>query len=62
MRTLTPTVRIFRLGEEPREHVYWQTRPVEERLAEVVRLRAMWPGTDQPMRRDVVAVRPLGGK
>lgn len=62
MRTLTPTVKIFRLGEEPRASVYWQTRPVEERILEVFRLRAMWPGTDEPMRRDVVAVRPLGGK
>lgn len=62
MRTLTPTINIFRLGEEPKESLYWQTRPVEERIMEVVRLRAMWPGTDEPMRREVVSIRPLGGK
>lgn len=32
-------VSIHKLGEEPREIAYWQTRPPEERLA------AVWPLT-----------------
>ncbi|TSA82530.1 hypothetical protein FNU79_13230 [Deinococcus detaillensis] len=56
------TIKKFRLGEEPKESIYWLTRPTHERIAEVFRLRAMWPGTDQPMRRDVVRIIKLGEK
>ena len=56
------TVKKFRLGEEPKEREYWLTRPIGERIAEVARLRAIWPGTDQPMRRDVVRIVRLGEK
>lgn len=55
------TVKIFALGAEPREKDYWLTRPMEERVMEVFRLRAMWGADDQPMQR-VVSVRPLKRK
>ncbi len=39
-------VAVFRLGEEPDDRVYWQSRPPEERLAAVEDLRRRYYGLD----------------
>lgn len=59
MTTRKATVQIFKLGQEPRERDYWLTRPMEERVMEVFRLRAIWGADSKPMQRVVVGIRPL---
>lgn len=59
MTTRKATVQIFKLGQEPRERDYWLTRPMEERVMEVLRLRAMWGADSKPMQRVLVGIRPL---
>lgn len=41
-----PFVKVYRLGEEPDDRVYWQSRTPEERLAAVEELRRRYYGQD----------------
>lgn len=49
------TVKRYRLGEEPPEWEHWRERSMDERLDEVLRLRAMW-APPEPMVRRVTAI------
>lgn len=49
------TVKRYRLGEEPPEWEHWRGRSMDERLDEVLRLRAMW-APPEPMVRRVTAI------
>ena len=53
------TVKVFTLGQEPKESAEWLTRSSEERILEVFRLRAIWGADQQPMQRVVAEIRPL---
>jgi hypothetical protein len=49
----------FRLGQEPSDFAYWQTRPVEERLAVLEAIRAdyiAWKYGAQPRLQRVYRV------
>lgn len=52
-------MQLFKLGEEPKERDYWLSRPMEERVMEVFRLRAMWGADSEPMQRVVTGIRRL---
>lgn len=54
------TVRKFRLGEEPPERDSWLTLTPEERVMEVIRLRARWGADQEPMVRRVTSIHRLG--
>jgi hypothetical protein len=37
--SVAPVVRVYKLGEEPKENSYWLSRPPLERIAMIERLR-----------------------
>jgi hypothetical protein len=43
-RTITATVRKFRLGEEPSDFAYWQTQTPEARIAALEDIRREYHG------------------
>lgn len=44
-------VRVYKLGEEPKDHTYWLSRPPSERIAMIERLRREFCGEEYNLPR-----------
>jgi hypothetical protein len=45
-KSVAPVVRVYKLGEEPKDTTYWLTRPPAERIAMIERLRREFYGAE----------------
>jgi hypothetical protein len=50
-KSVAPVVRVYKLGEEPKDTAYWLTRPPLERIAMIERLRREFYGEEYDLPR-----------
>jgi hypothetical protein len=50
--SVAPVVRVYKLGEEPRDNCYWLSRPPLERIAMIERLRREFYGEEYELQRN----------
>jgi hypothetical protein len=65
-KSVAPTVRVYTLGEEPKDTAYWLTCPPSERIAMIERLRREFYGEEYDLPRHSetlfkITIRKLNG-
>jgi hypothetical protein len=50
-KSLAPVIRVYKLGEEPKDTAYWLSRPPAERIAMIERLRREFYGEEYDLPR-----------